>query len=78
MAEEIADGQVSGTHVIRFYLTQNTIIGIALFDTGNLIMITGGRNEVRTGVIVHRERHTGVTLIAILEERDVRRKRAAE
>jgi small subunit ribosomal protein S4e len=44
---------------VRFDLTQNKIIGIAQFDTGNLVMITGGRNMGRAGVIVHREKHIG-------------------
>ncbi|KAH9172953.1 40S ribosomal protein S4 [Lactarius sanguifluus] len=91
--------------------------GIIKFDTGNLVMITGGRNMGRVGVIVHREKHIGDfdivhvkdamdrtfatritnifligegskpwvslpkgkgTKLTIAEERDVRRKRAAE
>merc|ERR1712042_239244 len=27
------------------------------FDTGNTVMVTGGRNTVRVGIITHRERH---------------------
>ena len=44
---------------VRFDLTQNKITGIAKFDTGNLVMVTGGRNMGRAGVIVHREKHIG-------------------
>ncbi len=44
---------------VRFDLTQSKIVGIAKFDTGNLVMITGGRNMGRAGVIVHREKHIG-------------------
>ncbi|KAG1764810.1 ribosomal family S4e-domain-containing protein [Suillus occidentalis] len=29
------------------------------FDTGNIVMITGGRNMGRAGVITHREKHIG-------------------
>ena len=29
------------------------------FDTGNLCMVTGGRNTGRVGTIMHRERHPG-------------------
>jgi small subunit ribosomal protein S4e len=44
---------------VRFDLSQNNIVGIAKFDTGDLVMITGGRNMGRVGVIVHREKHIG-------------------
>lgn len=29
------------------------------FDSGNLCMITGGRNMGRVGIVGHRERHPG-------------------
>ena len=53
------DPMIRVNDTVRFDLTQNKIIGIAKFDTGNLVMITGGRNMGRAGVIVHREKHIG-------------------
>lgn len=53
------DPAIKVNDTVRFDLTQNKIIGIAKFDTGNLAMITGGRNMGRAGVIVHREKHIG-------------------
>lgn len=44
---------------IKFDLEQNKIVDFVKFDTGNVVMITGGRNMGRAGVITHRERHTG-------------------
>ena len=53
------DPSIKVNDTVRFDLTQNKIVGIAKFDTGNLVMITGGRNMGRVGVIVHREKHIG-------------------
>jgi len=44
---------------VKFDLEQNKITDFVAFETGNIAMITGGRNMGRAGVIVHRERHTG-------------------
>lgn len=35
------------------------ITDFAPFDTGVVIMVTGGRNMGRVGVVTHRERHDG-------------------
>ncbi len=53
------DPVVKVNDTVRFDFTQNKITGIAKFDTGNLVMITGGRNMGRAGVIIHREKHIG-------------------
>jgi small subunit ribosomal protein S4e len=53
------DPVIKVNDTVRFDLTQNKITGIVKFDTGNLVMITGGRNMGRAGVIVHREKHIG-------------------
>jgi len=102
---------------VKFDLSQSKITDFVKFDTGNLVMVTGGRNMGRVGLIVHREKHIGdydivhvkdaaehtfatritnifvighgskpwVSLpkgkgvkLSIAEERDVRRKRAAD
>jgi small subunit ribosomal protein S4e len=44
---------------VKFDLTQSKITSFVKFDTGNIVMITGGRNMGRAGVIVHREKHIG-------------------
>lgn len=44
---------------VKFDLVLNKIVDFVKFDTGNLVVITGGRNMGRAGVIVHRERHIG-------------------
>ncbi|KAF8916211.1 40S ribosomal protein S4 [Mucidula mucida] len=49
--------QVNDT--VKFDLEQNKITDFVKFDTGNLAMVTGGRNMGRVGVITHREKHAG-------------------
>ncbi|KAG5722810.1 40S ribosomal protein S4 [Termitomyces sp. T112] len=49
--------QVNDT--VKFDLEQGKIVDYVKFDTGNIVMITGGRNMGRAGVIVHREKHIG-------------------
>ncbi|KDQ11930.1 hypothetical protein BOTBODRAFT_34997 [Botryobasidium botryosum FD-172 SS1] len=44
---------------VKFDLENNKISDFVKFDTGNIVIVTGGRNMGRAGVIVHRERHTG-------------------
>jgi len=111
------DPAIKVNDTVKFDLEQNKITDFVPFETGNIAMITGGRNMGRAGVIVHRERHIGGfdivhvrdildrtfatrltnvfvigsgskpwislpkgkgTKLTIAEERDVRRKRAAE
>ncbi|KAG6853889.1 hypothetical protein C0991_000354 [Blastosporella zonata] len=49
--------QVNDT--VKFDLEQGKIVDFVKFDTGNIVMITGGRNMGRAGIIVHREKHVG-------------------
>lgn len=44
---------------IQVDITTGKIIDFIKFDSGNLCMITGGRNLGRVGLIVSRERHPG-------------------
>ncbi|KAF8512899.1 40S ribosomal protein S4 [Gautieria morchelliformis] len=53
------DPLIRANDTVRFDLEQNKITDFVKFDTGNICMITGGRNMGRAGVIVHRERHIG-------------------
>jgi len=53
------DPVIKVNDTVKFDLSQNKITEFVKFDTGNLVMVTGGRNMGRVGVIVHRERHIG-------------------
>jgi ribosomal protein S4E len=44
---------------VKFDFEQGKITDYVKFDSGNIMMITGGRNMGRAGVIVHREKHIG-------------------
>lgn len=53
------DPLIKVNDTVKFDLEQGKILDYVKFDTGNLVMITGGRNMGRAGVIVHREKHIG-------------------
>jgi small subunit ribosomal protein S4e len=53
------DPSIKVNDTIKFDIDQGKITGFVKFDTGNVVMITGGRNMGRVGVITHRERHVG-------------------
>jgi small subunit ribosomal protein S4e len=53
------DPLIAANDTIRIDLETGKILEFVKFDTGNMCMITGGRNIGRVGVIVHRERHPG-------------------
>ncbi|PCH36379.1 40S ribosomal protein S4 [Wolfiporia cocos MD-104 SS10] len=53
------DPNIKVNDTVKFDLEKNKIDGFVKFDTGNIVMITGGRNMGRAGVIVHREKHVG-------------------
>jgi len=44
---------------IRVDINTGKIMDFIKFDSGNLCMVTGGRNTGRVGTIMHRERHPG-------------------
>jgi len=44
---------------VKFDIETGKITDFVTFDTGNVVMITGGRNMGRVGTIVHREKHIG-------------------
>jgi len=111
------DPAIRVNDTVKFDLTQGKMADFVKFDTGNMCIITGGRNMGRAGIIIHREKHIGGfdivhvkdslertfatrvtnifvigegnkpwislpkgkgTKLTISEERDLRRKRAAE
>jgi len=53
------DPSIKVNDTVKFDLTTGKITDFVKFDTGNLVMITGGRNMGRAGTITHRERHIG-------------------
>lgn len=53
------DPKIKVNDTIKLDLEQGKITEFVKFDTGNIVMITGGRNMGRAGVITHRERHIG-------------------
>jgi small subunit ribosomal protein S4e len=53
------DPAIKVNDTVKFDLEQNKITEFVKFDTGNIVVITGGRNMGRAGVIVHREKHVG-------------------
>ncbi|ONM19740.1 40S ribosomal protein S4-3 [Zea mays] len=44
---------------IKIDLETNKIMDYIKFDVGNVVMVTGGRNTGRVGVINNREKHKG-------------------
>merc|ERR1711963_193629 len=44
---------------VKYDIASGKIEDFIKFDSGNLCMITGGRNLGRVGVVTHRERHPG-------------------
>jgi len=53
------DPAIKVNDTVKFDLVQNKIVDHVKFEPGNLVIVTGGRNMGRAGVIVHRERHHG-------------------
>lgn len=53
------DPLIRPNDTIRLSLETGKIEAFVKFETGNIAMITGGRNNGRVGLITHRERHPG-------------------
>lgn len=53
------DPNVKVNDTVKIELADNKITDIMTFETGNIAMISGGKNTGRVGTIVHRERHPG-------------------
>ncbi|KAL5292931.1 RpS4 family protein [Megaselia abdita] len=53
------DPLIKANDTIQLDLTTGKITDYIKFDSGNLCMITGGRNLGRVGTVVNRERHPG-------------------
>ncbi|KAE8697691.1 40S ribosomal protein S4 [Hibiscus syriacus] len=53
------DPLVKANDTIKLDLESNKIVDFIKFDVGNVVMVTGGRNRGRVGVIKNREKHKG-------------------
>lgn len=53
------DPAIKANDTVKYDFEQGKIVDFVKFDTGNIVMVTGGRNMGRAGVIVHREKHIG-------------------
>jgi len=53
------DPLIKVNDTVKMSLETGKILDFIKFDVGNLVMITGGKNLGRVGVIVSRERHPG-------------------
>ena len=53
------DPAIKVNDTVKLDLETGKITDFVKFDTGNIVMITGGRNMGRSGVIVHHEKHIG-------------------
>ncbi|XP_047044534.1 40S ribosomal protein S4-like [Lolium rigidum] len=53
------DPLIKANDTIKIELETNKIVDFIKFDVGNFVMVTGGRNTGRVGVIKSREKHQG-------------------
>ena len=53
------DPLIKANDTIKLDLESNKITDFIKFDVGNVVMVTGGRNRGRVGVIKNREKHKG-------------------
>ena len=62
------DPHVKVDDTIVLDVNTGKITDFVKFETGNLVMITGGRNIGRVGVIAHRDRHPGAFDIVTVKD----------
>ena len=53
------DPKIKANDTIKLDLEINKITNFVQFDVGNVVMVTGGRNRDRVGVIKSSEKHKG-------------------
>jgi small subunit ribosomal protein S4e len=53
------DPAIKVNDTVKIDLSTNKIVDVIKFEPGNLIMVTGGRNTGRVGIVVTREKHLG-------------------
>lgn len=53
------DPYIKVNDTVRIDISTGKITDFVKFDVGNVVMVVGGRNLGRVGVITHREKHHG-------------------
>ncbi|KAK4710801.1 hypothetical protein R3W88_005314 [Solanum pinnatisectum] len=53
------DPLIKANDTIKLDLDSNKIVDFIKFDVGNVVMVTGGRNRGRVGILKNREKHKG-------------------
>ncbi|KAL8254918.1 hypothetical protein R6Q59_033139 [Mikania micrantha] len=53
------DPLIKANDTIKLDLDSNKIVDFIKFDVGNVVMVTGGRNTGRVGILKNREKHKG-------------------
>ncbi|KAI3735010.1 hypothetical protein L6452_14494 [Arctium lappa] len=53
------DPLIKANYTIKYDLESNKIVDFIKFDVGNVVMVTGGRNRGRVGIIKNKEKHKG-------------------
>ena len=53
------DPLIKANDTIKLDLENNKIVDFIKFDVGNVVMVTGGRNTGRVGILKNREKHKG-------------------
>ena len=53
------DPHIQANDTIKLDLESGKIVDFIKFDVGNVVMVTGGRNTGRVGLIKNREKHKG-------------------
>jgi small subunit ribosomal protein S4e len=53
------DPVVKVSDTVKIDIATNKVIDVIKFEVGNLVMVTGGRNTGRVGIVINREKHVG-------------------
>ncbi len=53
------DPLIKVNDTVKVNIETGKVVEFIKFDIGNIVMVTGGRNRGRIGVIQHREKHKG-------------------
>lgn len=53
------DPPIKANDTIKIEVETGKVVEFIKFDIGNIVMVTGGRNRGRIGIIKHREKHKG-------------------
>ena len=53
------DPLIKANDTIKIEIETGKVVEFIKFDIGNIVMVTGGRNRGRIGILKHREKHKG-------------------